>query len=166
MGVEQYLTKKAADQHSLKNYGFFRVLGEVYGGPARLSKLYDEEIPRTEKYRKELASVLAPNGGDVRAVARRWIFFLAPRMDRLEFWSGLVGALTVVMTGFTTLAVAIAAVGEDEKPWIYVLLTAGLTVGAAIWKFDLDKKRFWYRYVSRHLEAIAELASDKDNSKS
>jgi hypothetical protein len=147
--IAHFLESKVAREYSLKNYSIFVVVGEIHGGAKKLMSLYDDEIKRVSEFRKDLANALAKTPAIQPAVAANWIHLLKPRIEVLEYWSWLFGALIAVLALITTL---FAIAGNSTVIGNSVL--ASLALIFTMVKFTIDKKRFWYKYISSHLDVI------------
>ncbi|NWL79566.1 hypothetical protein DM872_22200 [Pseudomonas taiwanensis] len=147
--IEDFLNRKVADAYSIKNHSLFRVLLEIYAGGKRLKCLYDSEIMRISDFRQDLASALATNQESQARIAGSWISFLKPRIDFLEYWSWLFGALATVLAALVTM---MNLAGQSSLVGNTVMAVLALIF--AMIKFSVDKKRYWYKYIVSHLDAI------------
>lgn len=157
--IEHYLNGDERDKYSIKNYGFVRIIKEVYGNAEDLKKIYDQEIPRIESFRADLASSLTSDKSKQPDVAVKWIDFLKPRIDVLDFWSTFFTSLVGIMAAAATLFTVIGLAVDGEKPLLELGVFALVTTIFVALKFSVDKKKHWYKYLSGHLESIAKAKS-------
>jgi hypothetical protein len=155
--IEYYLNGKVRDEHSIKHYGFTKTLKELYGNSTDLKKIYVSEIPRVEKFRSELADSLTPNKEKQSEVAVKWVDFLKPRIDVLEFWSTLFTSFVGIMAAGATIFTVIGLAVNGEKPALEIGTFAILTTIFVVLKFSVDKKKLWYKYISSHLDVISKV---------
>lgn len=160
--LEHFLTKDYANRYNERWYGFRWLWTEMAGGEAALSKQLDCDIARYDKFRKEISDALSERP-DTLAVTERWIYLLKPRIERLDFWASLWGALLPVLIaglGIYALIWGPTKIGQDlnVRDWI-VGLSFATSFFVGMFKFDIERKKLWYKYVLCHMEAISKIES-------
>lgn len=81
--------------------------------------------------------------------------FLTLRINALESWSGWYTAVAAILGLTSALFISLGlAVGKPAEPMVPALLAIG-GIGFIYWKFCIDKKIFWYKFVVAQLEVIA-----------
>ena len=159
--IDDFLSIKFAHEYSIKNFGFSKIFKETYGKSEELEKIFNEEIVRVEKFRTELAETLGTESEKIAAAAERWAFFLKQRNERFDFWSVLFTSFTAVSGIFTAIIALQKASGVEGISNVLPFFLTVLTLVFAHWKFDIDKKRLWYKYIIANLEAIKSQYSNK-----
>lgn len=153
--IEDLLDWKRANEYPIKNHHVVKVLREVFGSHEALFRSFTEEIPASEKFRADLAASL---GSDLSArpkVAERWVMFLKPRINVLEFWSGMFAAFAAIYGLASTLFTLLSAATGKGSPTailVWFVIVSVFLLGA---KFYVDKRAFWYKFVAAHLDAIS-----------
>jgi len=85
--------------------------------------------------------------------AKTWIGFLKPRVEALDYWANLITSIGAVLAaGFVLLSV----LGQARKPADYVYAGVGAVIAllVATYKFEIDRRKSWYKYLIAHLEAV------------
>jgi hypothetical protein len=158
--IEHYLDAKVANEYSIQNHRFAKVLREVFGSTSHLYAAYTAEIGEVERFRADLASALTLAKEDRQKVADRWASFLKTRSVVMEFWSSLSTAFVAIFGLASTLFALLSVATKQPSPIIMLLaFLAGSTFFVAV-KFYVDKRVFWFKFVSAHLEAIAKLGAN------
>jgi hypothetical protein len=162
--LEHFLTKEYANKYNERWYGFRWLWTEMTGDETALSKQLNRDIVRYNKFRQEISVALSERP-DTLAVAERWIYLLKPRIERLDFWANLWGAVLPVFIaglGIYALIWGTTKIGEDlgiRNLMVGLSLATSFFIG--MYKFDIERKKLWYKYVLSHMEAISKVESHR-----
>jgi|TARA_A100001518_G_C1225722_1_gene74124 hypothetical protein len=149
--LAELLSHNVSHEYSVKHYGIVRVIRETFASPEQLGKILEEEQARMKKFREDLASAISPSVRDQALKARVLINFLKIRMNRLEFWSGFLTALTAI----SGVALAVQGLSAGvSKDWVLSLTLLTLTLLFACLKWRFEKHKYWYGYLIAHAESI------------
>ncbi|MDO8812649.1 MAG: hypothetical protein Q7J38_11570 [Gallionella sp.] len=159
--IEDLLDWKHATEYSINNHHFVKVMHEVLGNHDSLFRSFTHEIKASEQFRADIASSLS---GDTTArpkIAERWVIFLKPRINVLEYWSGMCTAFAAIYGLAGTLFTLLATATDQVTPTAILISFVLIATPLLIFKFYIDKRVFWYKFVIVHLEAIAHGANLK-----
>lgn len=145
---EKLLTRQASLQYNIKTFDVAWLHIEAVGDEKKLSAQLGRDMLHFEALRKAVAEALSPDPDQRSAIAQKWRVFLKPRVEVLEYWSSLVVAIGALMVAGGTFIAA-----TNNWPLFAVAGTFHGAVAAAI-KFEVDRKKLWYKYLISHLEAI------------
>ena len=165
--LEHFLTKDYANKYNERWYGIRWLRTEMEGDETALSKQIDRDIARYDRFRQEISAALSERP-DALAVIERWIYLLKPRIERLDFWSSLWGAVISVFIaglGIYALIWGTTDIGEilSIRDWM-VGLSLATSFFIGMFKFDIERKKLWYKYVLSHMEAIAKIESRRSET--
>jgi len=158
--VEHFLSAKVARHYSVKNHNLGRLMPEIYAASASLYRHYSEELLNTERLRQDLAATLAADASKAKPVAERWALFLKSRAVALEFWSGIATTFVAIFGITSTVLTVIATGTKTPYPTDLLLLFISATMVFVAFKFRIDGRIYWLKFISAHLEAIAKLWPD------
>ncbi|MDD5383272.1 MAG: hypothetical protein PHG89_00145 [Gallionella sp.] len=153
--IEDLLDWKHATEYSINNHHFVKVMREVFGSHDSLYQSFTHEIKASEKFRADIAASLGEDTTARPKIAERWVTFLKPRINVLEFWSGMFTAFAAIYGLASTLFTLLATATDKGSPTAILTSFVLIATGLLIAKFYLDKRAFWYKFVVAHLEAIA-----------
>lgn len=158
--IEHFLDRKVADRYAIKNHHFFNVLLEVFGRREALFRHYTDQLAKAEQFRADLAGALAEDQDSQRKLAGRGALFLKPRINIMEFWSGLSGAFAAIFGLAITLFTILSSATKQHPPYEVLVALALMAIAFLAFKFAVDKRACWFKYVIANLEAIAEVGSN------
>lgn len=157
MSFENFLTRKAANDHSIKNHGILRVLVELFANEEKLKKHFDDENQATLAFRNKIKAELSDDPARQKANAERWTQYLKPRISVLKFWSVLFAAfITIYGLGSAMFSLIGKQLNVGDTFYIlYAFIAVSLVL--LVVKYVVDKRIFWYEYMLANLEAIIKL---------
>lgn len=130
---------------------------EVFGSTEVLFNSFTQEIRESENLRNDLYLCLGPDPEARPRVAERWATFIKSRINIFEYWSSMCTAFAALYGLSSTLFTLVGY--ATRKPVDHFVLISFVIFGVALlsFKFYIDKRAFWYRFVVVHLEAIVKL---------
>lgn len=155
--IEDFLDIKVANDYSIENHKFTKVFREVFGSSAHLYKAYTFEIREVERFRSDLAAAMATDPSDYQKIAERWALFLKLRSTVMEFWSGLSAAFVAIFGLASAGYALLSSVSKQSPPTTLLLTMLAASLFFVATKFYIDKRAFWYKFLSSHLEAISKV---------
>jgi hypothetical protein len=138
--------------------GFSWIVIEVRGSSQHFGKQLAADMIHFEELRAAIANALSSATANQARVASRWASFLKPRIEILDYWANLTGAVGAALVACCVLLSFVGSSGKSINYYCVMLGTA-LGVTAGMLKFEIDRRRFWYKYLVSHLDAINLLAS-------
>ena len=150
---EQLLTSEASKKYTVARAGFPWIFIEVRGSGEKFAKQLAADMVHFEELRAAIARALSTATASQEALAVRWASFLKPRIETLDYWSSLTSAMGALLVAACVL---LSFVGSSAKSidYSYVMLGTVLGAIAGICKFEIDRRRLWYKYLVSHLDAI------------
>ena len=158
--IEYFLDAKVANDYSIQNHRFTKILREVFGSTSHLYAAYTKEIKEVARFRGDLASALTVVEENRQKVAEHWASFLKTRSVVMEFWSSLATAFVTIFGLASTLFVLLSAATKQPSQVIMLFVLLACSIFFVVVKFYLDKRISWFKFVSAHLEAIAKLGAN------
>jgi hypothetical protein len=139
---------------------------ETRGKVSQLTEQFDKDRIHFSLFRRDISEALASSRSDNLIGLDEWIFFLKPRIERLEYWSALLNInLVLFITACGLLSITFATIGP-EVPTVVAGIGGVISIIGGVYRFDIEKKKLWYKYVVSHLEAIkSELATITDEKR-
>jgi len=159
MSIEDFLDRKFANAYILEHHRFSRVTGDLFGKTKQIFDAFSLELLASEQLRASLAASLG-NEPVSKTLAERWALFLRSRTNIMEFWSGLCSSMVAVVALGVTLFTLVSST-TGKPPVLEVMLT--FLLGTALFvalKFLIERRLFWYKFITAHLEAIAKVGSN------
>lgn len=165
--LEHFLTQEYANKYNERRYGLRWLWTETTGDETALYRQINRDIVGYDKFRQELSSALSERP-DALAVTERWIYLLKPRIERLDFWASLWTAVLSILIaglGFYAIIWSTAKFGKDLSVKDFILglsLFTSFLIGML--KFEIERKKLWYKYVLSHMEAISKIEGRKSTA--
>lgn len=156
--IDHFLTKEYANKYNEQRYGIKWLFTETFGVERDLSLQIDRDILHYNEFRQEISAALSEQTEALTDVTERWIYLLKPRVERLDFWANLWGTLNTVLVAALGAFAIVWIDPEQSVPsrwWAAAALAASFLLG--LFRFDIDRKKLWYKYILSHLEAIVKL---------
>lgn len=151
---ERILTTKFAKSYNLTKNGVKWIWTETVDNEANFSTQLGKDMVRFNDLRQEIGKSLSNDPTNRPAAAGHWASFLKPRIERLDYWVSLLNTLaSVVVAAFGVMSIVWA---PPDKNLDYGVAVLGGFVGIifGVVRFDVEKRKLWYKYVLSHLEAI------------
>lgn len=158
--IEHFLDSEVAQDYTVRNHHFLKLLWEVFAVRKRLFSQYTSEIKEGERFRNDLAAALASDSESQRVVAERWSYFLKPRIYVFELWSSLSTAFVAIFGFGGSLFALVSSFTNRPAPIDMMLFFAVVSAIFICLKVYIDKRAFWFKYVVSHLDAIAKIGSN------
>jgi len=151
---EDLLTGAVAHQYNSKRFSLGWLHTEVRANASGLSSQLDADMVHLETLRKAIGDALAKAPEEQPTTAAKWATFLKPRIETLDYWASLIAAIGALLVGGCAL---LAVLDNYDKGHSQVFLVMGATLGllAGIARFEIDRRKLWYKYLVTHLDAIA-----------
>src|SRR5471030_600618 len=146
--IEHFLTSDYANKYNEKKYNIRWLRTETYGKEGELSKQFNKDMIHYDLFRKEISKSLSEQEDNLVEVTRKWIYFLKPRVERLDFWVKLWGAvLTLLVAALGAYSALNGLINKDFSFGIFSFSSLILTFLVGVIVFDIERKKFWYKYV-------------------
>ena len=145
------LTDEAINKFYIEKNKYKWIRTEILGTAADVSKQYDDEQSHFDELQQELRKALTDESKSLLIAAQEHIFFLKLRIERLELWLSRVTAMPVLLSAISMLILI-------WKPHAMIFLVSFvgwvLSVHIAVRKFEIQKRKHWYKYLLVHLDAM------------
>ena len=125
---------------------------EVDGEAMGLRKLIDADILQSTTLRRIITAVLSRSESDVPEVATVWVTLVKTRVEALDYWSHVYAASGLCLAGIS--AIGAIAFPNEMLRYTVVVASAALATCLGMKKFEIDRRKLWYKYVLCHLEAM------------
>lgn len=158
---ERILTPKFANIYNLTKNDWKWLRTETVDNEANFSTQLGKDMVRFDELRKEIGKSLSNDPASRPAAAGHWTSFLKPRIERLDYWVSLLNTFaSVVVAAFGVMSIVWA---PPDKNLDYGVAVLGGFVGISfgVVRFNVEKRKLWYKYVLSHLEAIKADQSSK-----
>jgi hypothetical protein len=155
--AETFLSHHFAREYMLSINSHRSMRREVDGDAEDLRELIDADIKQSDKLRRALTVALSGSNVDLPQIAGAWTGLIKTRAEVLDYWAHVYGA----SAAFGTLVLALAAFFSQPLGSLsYVLSAASLMFALyfGVRKFEIDRRKLWYKFVLCHLEQIKSLA--------
>ena len=152
---ETLLTTEAFERYTVARVAFRWIFVEVRGKGDRFARQLSNDMVHFEELRSAIAASLSSSKAEQSAYATKWSTFLKPRIETLDYWASLTGALGAAAVSLFVVVALLAGSGKSVD-YQFILLGTMVGVLAGILKFEIDRRRLWYKYLVSHLEAMRE----------
>ena len=150
---ESLLSSSEAKKYMLKRFPFIWMRTEVVGSGEPYFGQLGNDMKHFREVRALVRESLSETGSAQAAAAAIWVSFLKPRVEVIDFWLTFLTSLgAIVSAGFALLAFQAQAKGQT--PYLYGGVAAILALIVATYNFELSRRKFWYKYLIAHLDAI------------
>lgn len=146
---ERFLTRDAALSYNIKRFSVRWIIVEAMGGKEALSVQMTTDMLHSDRLQNAVAQSLAVNRLGRPEVAKRWAAFLKMRVEVLEYWSSFVGAIGALLVGGGGIIAIV-----NGWPWFAAVGAAIGGVAVGVCKFEIDRKKLWYRFLVTSLSEI------------
>ncbi|MGY0613414.1 hypothetical protein [Luteimonas sp. A501] len=153
--VPTVLSREYAKEHSNKNFSFISILQESFSNKNDIWKKTIQAAALENEFRRTLAEAIGNDDSSQKANAKVLRFYIKTRIPGLKFWSTMFSAF-IALFGFTAAFIALLFSTYSVSAPILAGALIAISALLATFKYFVDKRIFWYDYISEHLNAISE----------
>lgn len=162
--IEEILTTKFMNTYQENRYPWNWLWIELMANKVGLGRQLNDDLRKFETFKAEIWEAMAGYDEGRGLASKKWSLLLQARIGRLDFslsiWTAfgkVVGTTAILLS----IIWALSGLTVGEKSLLFVsYFFSGLVF--AVFTFNIERKKNWYRYVGSHLDAIVK---ENDNVK-